>query len=260
LPEGAGLTALITAYARAQESRRAGPLFTDPLAALFVAEAAGVSRGAGAELPRLGPARDDGASPLWDILYGYFTGRTPFYDRFVSGAVATGCRQVVLLGAGLDTRAFRLHLDPGTTVYEVDTPAVLDFKAGVLARHAAECGVKRVPVGIDLRDDWPAALQAAGFDRRQPAAWLAEGLLMYLTPAEADALLSAITAQSARGSVLAGEYLNRRTRLDDFLPLSGDDEYVVAELFISNDQGGADAEPDRWLAAHAWLGPPAGLH
>jgi O-methyltransferase involved in polyketide biosynthesis len=37
-----------------------------------------------------------------------------------------------------------------------------------------------VPVEADLRDDWPAALQAAGFDRWQPTAWLAEGLLMYL--------------------------------------------------------------------------------
>jgi methyltransferase (TIGR00027 family) len=254
LPEGAGLTALITAYARAQESRRAGPLFTDPLAALFVAEAAGVPGVAGAALPRLGPAREDGASPLWDILYGYFTGRTPFYDRFVSGAVATGCRQVVLLGAGLDARAFRLPLDPGTTVYEVDTPGVLHFKAGVLARHAAECGVNRVPVGIDLRDDWPAALQAAGFDRGQPAAWVAEGLLMSLTPAEAGALLSAITRQSAPGSVLAGEYPNRRARLDEFLPLSGDDEHAVAGLFISNDRGGPDAEPEPWLAAQGWLG------
>jgi methyltransferase (TIGR00027 family) len=155
LPEGVGLTALTTAYARAQESRRAAPLFTDPLAALFVAEAAGKTGIAGAPLPPLGPARDYGASPLWDSIYSHVTGRTPFYDSFVSGAVASGCRQVVLLGAGLDVRAFRLPLDPGTTVYEVDTPAVLEFKAGVLARHAAKPGVKRVPVGTDLRDDWP---------------------------------------------------------------------------------------------------------
>jgi methyltransferase (TIGR00027 family) len=253
LPEGVGLTALITAYARAQESRRAEPLFTDPLAAVFVAEAAGDPGVAGAALPRLGPAREDGASPLWDSLYGYFTGRTPFYDRFVSGAVATGRRQVVLLGAGLDVRAFRLQLDPGTTVYEVDTRAVLHFKAGVLGRHAAECGVNRVPVEADLRDDWPAALQAAGFDRWQPTAWLAEGLLMYLAPAEADVLLSAITTCSAPGSVLAAEYLNRRTRLDD-LPLHSDDERAVAELFVTADRGGPAAEPERWLGARGWLG------
>jgi methyltransferase (TIGR00027 family) len=253
LPEGVGLTALTTAYARAQESRRAAPLFTDPLAALFVAEAAGKTGIAGAPLPPLGPARDYGASPLWDSIYSHVTGRTPFYDSFVSGAVASGCRQVVLLGAGLDVRAFRLPLDPGTTVYEVDTPAVLEFKAGVLARHAAKPGVKRVPVGTDLRDDWPGALQAAGFDRSESTAWLAEGLLLYLAPAEADVLLSAITAQSAPGSLLAGEYMNRHIRLDD-VPLGDDGEGAVAEFFVSADRGGPHAEPERWLSAHGWLG------
>jgi methyltransferase (TIGR00027 family) len=252
-PEGVGLTALTTAYARAQESRRAAPLFTDPLAALFVAEAAGKPGIAGAPLPRLGPARDDGASPLWDSIYSHVTGRTPFYDRFVRGAVASGCRQVVLLGAGLDVRAFRLPLDPGTTVYEVDTPAVLDFKAGVLARHAAKRGVRRVPVETDLRDDWPGALRAAGFDRDKSAAWLAEGLLFYLAPAEADVLLSEITAQSAPGSLLAGEYMNRRIRLDD-VPLDDDGEGAVAEFFVTAVRGGPQAEPERWLSAHGWLG------
>jgi methyltransferase (TIGR00027 family) len=138
-------------------------------------------------------------------------------------------------------------------VYEVDTPAVLEFKAGVLARHAAKPGVKRVPVGTDLRDDWPGALQAAGFDRSESTAWLAEGLLLYLAPAEADVLLSAITAQSAPGSVLAGEYMNRHIRLDD-VPLGDDGEGAVAEFFVSADRGGPHAEPERWLSAHGWLG------
>jgi methyltransferase (TIGR00027 family) len=109
----------------------------------------------------------------------------------------------VLLGAGLDVRAFRLPLDPGATVYEVDTPAVLDFKVGVLARHAAQPGVRRVPVETDLRDDWPGAPRAVGFDRDKSAAWLAEGLLFYLAPAEADVLLSEIRPAHSTTSPVA---------------------------------------------------------
>jgi len=60
-------------------------------------------------------------------------------------------------------------------------------------------------VAVDLRDDWPAALRAAGFDPQQPTAWSAEGLLGYLPPDAQDRLLDTVTELSAPGSRFATE-------------------------------------------------------
>jgi methyltransferase (TIGR00027 family) len=108
LPEGVGLTALVAAYARAQESRRPDRLFDDPVAELFVTAAVGATEGG--RLPRLGPANEDGDSELWNGLHPILSSRTPFYDKHILRGVLQGCRQLVLLGAGLDARAFRLDL------------------------------------------------------------------------------------------------------------------------------------------------------
>ncbi|OLT16481.1 hypothetical protein BJF78_14590 [Pseudonocardia sp. CNS-139] len=70
-----GLTSLVTAYARACESRSADPLFTDPQAADFVTAALGIANDAGG-LPPLGPIRADGSSVLWKVFEGYFAART----------------------------------------------------------------------------------------------------------------------------------------------------------------------------------------
>ena len=76
------------------------------------------------------------------------------------------------------------------TVYEVDAPQVLSFKEKVLAQTGATLRSGRKIVAANLREDWSAALRGAGFDPALPAAWLAEGLLMYL-PDQAKASLLA---------------------------------------------------------------------
>lgn len=253
LPEGVGLTALFAAYARAQETRRTDRLFADPLAEEFVVRALGVNA-EGRSLPRLGPAREDDSSHLWNGLYSLFSARTGFYDSYLLDRVTADCRQIVLLGAGLDTRAFRLSLPVDTVVYEVDTPGVLTFKDKVLADVGAEAAIRRVPVETDLRDDWPRELLAAGFAPKTPTTWLAEGLLMYFQPAETDRFLDEIGKLSAPGSSLAGEYLTRRTRLTD-IPISDDSDRAVATVFVSSDQGGPELwPPSEWLRAHGWTG------
>ena len=82
-------------------------------------------------------------------------------------------------------------------VYEIDQPAVIEFKTATLARLGAEPTATRRTVAIDLRDDWPTALHTAGFDPSAPTAWLAEGLLIYLPPEARDRLMDTITALSA---------------------------------------------------------------
>jgi methyltransferase (TIGR00027 family) len=133
--------------------------------------------------------------------------RTRFYDRYFLDAAQSGIDQVVILASGLDARAYRLPWPTGTVVYEVDMPEVIEFKTLTLSDLGAEPTAGRRTVAIDLRDDWAAALQAAGFDPQAPAAWSAEGLLVYLPDEAQDALFDNITALSAPGSRLAFEFV-----------------------------------------------------
>jgi methyltransferase (TIGR00027 family) len=94
-----------------------------------------------------------------------------------------------------------------TTVYEVDQPEVIEFKSKTLADLGATPTANRRAVAIDLRDDWPTALQDNGFDPSQPTAWIAEGLLIYLPPVAQDRLFDHITALSVPGSWLATEHI-----------------------------------------------------
>jgi methyltransferase (TIGR00027 family) len=131
--------------------------------------------------------------------------RTKFFDEFFIDAAQAGIRQGVILASGLDARAYRLPWPAGTTVYEIDQPQVIEFKTRTLAELGAKPTTCRHPVAIDLRDDWPAALHAAGFDPDEPTAWSAEGLLGYLPPEAQDRLLDTVTALSAPGSRFATE-------------------------------------------------------
>lgn len=133
--------------------------------------------------------------------------RTRFYDQFFLDAARGGVGQAVILAAGLDARAYRLPWPAGTVVYEVDMPEVIEFKTLTLGDLGAEPSAVRRTVAIDLRDDWAAALQEAGFDPQAPAAWSAEGLLVYLPDAAQDALFDNVTALSAPGSRLAFEFV-----------------------------------------------------
>src|ERR1700749_533472 len=131
--------------------------------------------------------------------------RTKYFDEYLLAAVQAGVRQVVILASGLDSRAYRLPWPAGTTVYEIDQPAVIEFKTTTLADLGAAPKADRRSVAVDLRHDWPAALRGAGLDPTQPTAWSAEGLMPFLPPEAQDALLDNITMLSAAGSQLATE-------------------------------------------------------
>ena len=97
-------------------------------------------------------------------MVSYMACRTAFFDQFfvnATRAANAGIRQAVILAAGLDSRSWRLPWPDGTTVYELDQPRVLEFKLSTLAEHGAEPACNRVAVAVDLRHDWPAALQRA---------------------------------------------------------------------------------------------------
>ncbi len=141
--------------------------------------------------------------------------RTRFYDDYFIEATRSGIRQAVIMAAGLDARAYRLPWPDGTVVYEVDLPDVIEFKTSTLQDLGAEPTAERRTVAVDLRDDWPAALQAAGFDPQAPSAWSAEGLVVYLPPEAQDALFGNITALGAPTSQVASEFVPDTTIFKD---------------------------------------------
>jgi methyltransferase (TIGR00027 family) len=198
---GIGLTALMVASARAIETHRRDALSRDLYAEHFV-RAARVSAG----WPiRIQEVPDGDANPLWGRLGRYFGLRTRVLDDFLLGSVHAGARQVVLLGAGLDSRAFRLDWPPDCVVFEIDKEGVLAFKHKVLGRLRATPKAVRIPIATDLRADWAGALTGAGFDTTTPTAWLAEGLLLYLPNAAERCLIDTVDRLSTGGSSLAFE-------------------------------------------------------
>lgn len=201
LASSVGATATLVATARALASRLTDPLFDDPFAEPLV-------RAVGIEpfVRVLDGDADITDAAGADLLIDVVAVRTRFYDDFFAAATAAGIRQAVILAAGLDSRAYRLPWPPDMTVFEIDQPEVVGFKSGVLAEHGVSPAAVRRTVGVDLRDDWPAALIAGGYDRDEPAAWIAEGLLVYLPPDAQDRLFDHITALSAPGSRLATEF------------------------------------------------------
>jgi methyltransferase (TIGR00027 family) len=196
LGDGVELTALMVAAARAIETHRPDSLARDDYAEHFVRAAP-----AAANWPvRLQDVPAGDANPLWGRLARYFGLRTRMLDDVV---LAAGNRQAVLLGAGLDTRAFRLDWPPDSVVFELDRASVLAFKQQVLDGVGAHPRVTRHPVTADLRDDWAHLLP--GFRPGEPTTWLAEGLLLYLSGDAERRLIDTVDRLSAPGSTLAYE-------------------------------------------------------
>jgi len=180
--------------------------------------------------------------------------RTRYFDDFFVQATEAGIRQAVILASGLDTRAYRLPWPGGTNVFEIDQPQVIEFKTRTLSDLGAEPTAQRSTVAIDLREDWPAALREAGFDPKQPTAWSAEGLLVYLPPEAQDRLFDNIAALSAPGSRIATEHMDMRDvpadwaeRLTERSRRIGSN-INLAELFYTGDRNPA-AE---YLRAQGW--------
>jgi methyltransferase (TIGR00027 family) len=209
ITESVGATALGVAAARAAETDKDNPLISDPFARVFLDTVGdGVWNWYSApELPAEIVAAEPELPRRMQELVDYFASRTAFFDQFFVDATNAGIRQAVILAAGLDARAWRLPWPDGTTLYELDQHRVLDFKSSTLQEHGAQPTCHRVGVAVDLRQDWPTALQQAGFDPSAPSAWSVEGLLMYLPAAAQQLLFDRLQGLTAPGSRIAVEAL-----------------------------------------------------
>lgn len=205
ITESVGSTALGVAAARAAETESEHPLIQDPFARAFV-EAAGDGMWSLVANPALSAELADLDPDLrtrMRVMVDFVAVRTVFFDEFFLNAAKLGVRQVVILAAGLDARAWRLPWPDGTTVYELDQEKVLEFKSNTLKQRGARPTSNLLNVAVDLRQDWPTALQQTGFDAAQPTAWSVEGLVRYLPARAQDLLFERIHTLSPAGSWLA---------------------------------------------------------
>ncbi len=134
--------------------------------------------------------------------------RTQAIDEAVREAIAGGTRQLVLLGAGLDARAYRLEGLAEVEVFEVDFPSTQAYKQQATAAQRIAPRCRRLAyVAIDfLTERLGDRLRAAGFDPGRPAVFVWEGVTMYLDDAAVAATLEELALLAAPGSVLCVTY------------------------------------------------------
>lgn len=215
LATSVGATATMVAAARAIATNADNPLIEDRFAEPLV-RAVGVDFFTRWVSGDLAAADVDDHESGWKLEHmpAAMAARTRFFDSFFQDATQAGIRQAVILASGLDARAYRLDWPADMTVFEIDQPQVIAFKATTLAELGAAAQAELRTVSVDLRNDWPKALAEAGFDKTQPTAWIAEGLFGYLPPEAQDRLLDNITALSAEGSRLACEAIPDMSEVD----------------------------------------------
>jgi methyltransferase (TIGR00027 family) len=265
ITESVGSTALGVAAARAAETESDNPLIQDPFARAFL-EAAGDGIWSLTADAKLSAELADAAPELqarMQVMVDFMAVRTAHFDEFFLNAVSSGIRQVVILAAGLDARAWRLPWPDGTTVYELDQAKVLEFKSDTLRGRGAQPTSRLVSVAVDLRDDWPMALQEAGFDASQPTVWSAEGLLRYLPARAQDLLFERIDALSPSGSRVATNVPAKSATNPEVLAHQREDaerfrvaaaQVLNAEIPDVEDLWYPEERTDvvEWLGEHGW--------
>ncbi|WP_269859680.1 SAM-dependent methyltransferase, partial [Streptomyces sp. RPT161] len=137
-----------------------------------------------------------------DRLRSHLAARTRFFDEQVLAAVASGIRQVVVLGAGYDDRALRFR-SPGVRFFELDHPATQTDKARRLAELLAGAAGPVLAPADFRQDDVAAVLEAHGHDAERASLFICEGLLVYLDQPTILRLLGRLRSRAAGGSVLA---------------------------------------------------------
>jgi len=230
-------TAKMCAGSRYLESQRRDALFVDPLA----------SKLAGPEGLQ---------QPMGDWI---MVPRTRFGDDFITEHYTKprGVRQLVLLGAGMDARAYRLRL-PELKVFEVDLPILFQDKEPLLEAETLTVQSRTaVPTDFSSGEDWSWRLrQCPDFDPRQPTVWLLEGLMMYLTARETTETFRRLGALSAPGSALffdaiSASYVRQGIVVGGAPFLGGSDHYGdwlrdVASFGSTQVWDFATMQVDRW--------------
>lgn len=202
-PGQASQTAILVCIGRAIAHERAlAPGFSDPTAFELLSDEAR------ARVLQFNKGPPKGFRARFD--YEFMRSRSAMMavrTLFVDDAAREAAHpQVVILGAGLDGRAWRMKELRDAVVFEVDHPDTQSYKrARIGALPPAAREVKFVSVDF-TRDDLGQRLAEAGHDPAKPTTWIWEGVVMYLTPAQVEATLAIVAKRSARGSRLVIVY------------------------------------------------------
>ena len=234
-----GLTSRWIAASRALETESAAPLFSDP----FARDLAGDVGFAMMQDVRagIGFARFTGPDPYLSI-------RTRFFDdSLVAAAQEPTVRQVVLLAAGMDTRAFRLAWPEGVVLFEMDRPEVFGHKEPILERLGARPRCDRRIVRADIAEDWTSPLISAGFEPARPVAVLIEGLFFYLDEATAVRLLQTLAGATCDGSWIGFDAVNPEMLTSPYFT-----SYLAKLRELGCPWKFTMASPEQLLAAHGW--------
>ncbi|NEO57080.1 MAG: SAM-dependent methyltransferase [Okeania sp. SIO3B5] len=213
-------SARLMAAMRAKESKRLDSLFNDPFAGELAGEEALTF------LEQNFKAQDQ----------AYVILRTHFFDNFLL-STSTEVDQVVILAAGMDTRAYRLPWSSAIKIYELDRLQVLEIKKTILQEVVPKC--QHYHIGADLTQPWTHLLLAQGYQSKLPSVWLLEGLLVYLDESEVHQLLKIISELATTGSYL-GLDLNNVKGVEN-----------VDEPYKSYFRFGCD-DPEELLAEYGW--------
>jgi methyltransferase (TIGR00027 family) len=247
-----GSTALFVATARALEAQKPDPLVVDQYAEIFCRAVGGP---AAAVLDGKAPDHQLKSADFGEHFVNFQAARTKYFDEYFLRAADAGVRQVVILAAGLDSRAYRLDWPDATTIFELDRPQVLDFKREVLTGHGDQPRADRREIAVDLRDDWPQALRDSGFDPAKPSAWIAEGLLIYLPATAQEQLFTGIDGLAGPGSHVAVED-GAPMQADEYEAAVEEERAAVAQgdgrVFFQLVYNERHAPATEWLNRHGW--------
>jgi len=224
-------TACWTAAVRARESRREDRLFHDPWAEALAGE-----QGASwiAQRP------EDGTITM--------ALRTRYFDDFLEQISSLDkIRQVVILAAGFDTRAFRLKWPAGVCVFEMDQPSVLDYKETVLQSLGATAVCERRIIRKDLTGSWKEALVETGFDPARPSCFLLEGFLFYLSNETAKEIIDSITLLAAPGTRLGFDVMNSAMLTSPYTKA-----WVEMQAQLGAPWVGTMDDPESFLSSRGW--------
>lgn len=188
-----GRTAFFIAYWRDEETWSPDPLFSDPYARVFLDERS-----------RDGARRLEQALPAARRMVQF---RVKYYDDWLSRQISLGRRQVLILGAGFDTRSLRCSAD-GVRFFEVDQAPLIAFKTKALRRNGIQCGSTFVPCDY-TEEGLTGALSGSGFDPGLPTYVIWEGNTMYLPRARVLQTLCAI-GEWVADSAISLDYVTQR--------------------------------------------------
>ena len=226
-----GSTARWTAAVRAMESMREDRLFNDPWAAVLAG-------GEGREWLAKRPA--DSSLPI--------VVRTRYFDDFLLLTSARNqIRQIILMAAGLDTRAFRLNWPAGTTLFELDRPEVLNDKEEILGSLGVHPTCERVGIRADLTQSWGDILTKSGFNPQELSCWLLEGFLFYLPNEAILRIIDEVSSLAAPGSWLGFDIINSA-----MLTSSWTRPWIDMQSQSGAPWIGTLDEPEETLASRGW--------